>query len=148
MAQNTGQVKITQDIRVLDLDGNVRTYNSTKSYDVTALETKEYAISASSTTIVWNGVATDYTSVGTADFLLFWSNIDLNLELVVDVGAEVGTEYMSLPLEANVWLCLGSNAAFANFTTDVFAGTIDQIEKVRVKETNAAAGTFIMILGT
>ena len=90
--------------------------------------------------VLWDAAASG--SLADFDLLVLSSDQPVQVEfLCVD-------EYMSVPLEKNVALVLGSDDAYKTFTTDVFAGTLDVISKVRVKELNSVNATVTLSLYT
>lgn len=110
---------------------------------------KEFTVpvSGSGAIIIWQTTGTGEQITTFERMILIARDGDLDGELVVDLGGEVGTEYIPFFLKENVPYILPSAIALANFTTDVFAGTDDLIERVKVKNRSATvAAKCLMIL--
>ena len=62
------------------------------------------------------------------------------LEATTDVGAEVGTEvFPPIALRKGHWFVLPRSGSYANYTANFGGGTVDNIERIRVR--NISAGT-------
>jgi len=85
-----------------------------------------------------------------ADFDLLVLVADQPVELEFTVNEGDGSEELgSLTLAKNVALALGDDAARYNHSaSDAFAGTLDVIDKIRAKETNAVDATVTLRLYT
>lgn len=104
-------------------------------------------VSGSGDIIVWQSTATGEQITTFERVVLIAYGGDLDGELLVDIGAEVGTQYLPFYLKDGVPFNLHSAIAKANFTTDVFAGTDDLIERLKVKNRSATvAAKLFMIL--
>lgn len=104
------------------------------------------SIAANTVVKVWDK---DEAGVGDFNFLYLACDRDLLVELTVDIGADVGTRLQTFTLKGTgtaskygLPFMLGSNVAYASdYTASFAAGTLDTIERIRVKNadtTNAA----------
>lgn len=118
------------------------------SIDIAGAELTNDAIIIAANTVVkvWDK---DESGVGDFDFMLLAADRTLYVELTVDIGGEVGTALFTLPLlgtgvdgKYGLPLMLGADDAYASdYTASFAAGTLDLIERIRVKNldtTNAA----------
>lgn len=80
--------------------------------------------------------------VGIADFdlLLLFTDVEVEIEFTCN-EADADEELVSLTLAANTCLVLGSDASRYTYSTDAFAGTLDVLDKLRVKELNSVNAT-------
>lgn len=80
--------------------------------------------------------------VGIANFdlALVFTDVEVELEFTCNEG-DADEELVSLTLAANTCLVLGNDASRYAYTTDAFAGTLDVIDKIRVKELNSTNAT-------
>lgn len=99
-------------------------------------------IAAETVVKVWDK---DESGVGDFNFLYLACDRDLQVELTIDIGADVGTRLQTFTLlgtgtagKLGLPFMLGSNAAFASdYTASFAAGTLDTIERIRVKNTSS-----------
>jgi len=95
-------------------------------------------IPASTVVKIWDK---DESAVGDFDFSLLACDFDLMVELTIDSGGEVGTRLQTLSLKGSgvagkygLPLPLGADDAYASdYTASFAAGTLDLIERIRVK---------------
>ena len=144
-----GQIKHTTTIEVTTNNGASISYEIPHTVSaVTETGTREIDIAASSTNIIWDSTSTAETI--TAFDYLFLSNTGANslqIEFVVDKDGSVGEELHTVTLPKGASYVLFSKSAFANHSAaDAFAGTLDFVEKIRVKEPNAVAGSLLFII--
>lgn len=104
-------------------------------------------------TVVNNAAATlwDAAAAGAlGDFDLLVLSSDQPVEVEFTVGNGEGTEELSsFRLAKNVAFVLGADDAFRNHSaSDAFAGTLDVIDLIRVKETNSVDATVTLSLYT
>ena len=69
----------------------------------------------------------------------FWGDFILKFELTIDKGAEVGTVVSTVELKAKKALILNSDGAWANYTVDFAAGTLDVIDQIRIHNPSGSA---------
>ena len=93
---------------------------------------------AASTTVEIFDASTD--AVTDFDFLWLASDYDLRVEFTTDLAADVGTVISTMTLRGTASsnkygfpLILGDDASFANHTANFATGTIDVIDRIRVK---------------
>lgn len=99
-------------------------------------------IAASTVVKVWDK---DESGVSDFNFLYLACDYDLLVELTIDIGAEVGTRLQTFTLfgtseagKLGLPFMLGSDAAYASdYTASFAAGTLDKIERIRVKNTSS-----------
>jgi len=100
-------------------------------------------IAANTVVKVWDK---DESGVGDFDFLYLACDRDLKVELTIDLGAEVGTRLQTFTLKGTgtagkygLPFMLGDDAAYASdYTASFAAGTLDTIERIRVKNLDAS----------
>ena len=111
---------------------------------------RDFAIVADQTRILWDPVNDADENMSDFNFLLALSDGDLDLELVVDVGGDVGDEATMVRVVSQLPFMLGSEVGKANVTAvDVLGtGTIDLIDKVRVDEPGSVARNLKLIMAT
>lgn len=101
------------------------------------------SIAASTVVKVWDKAESGVTDF---NFLYLACDRDLQVEFTIDIGADIGTRLQTFTLkgtgtasEYGLPFMLGSDAAFASdYTASFAAGTIDKIERIRVKNTDAS----------
>ncbi len=135
------------------------TYNSGRSEVITLNKTvssisearvQEIEIAASATITLWDSAA---ASENITDFdYLFIANKGTNtfeIELVIDDNDGIGEELQTHVIPVDASFVLYSKSAYANHSAgDAFGGTLDTIERIRVKEPNAVAGNILFIIGS
>lgn len=121
-------LKITTSIQVDD--ETPRTYERTFS-NLTLRHQTTLSLS-SAAGVLWDVTANG--ALGDFDVAILRTDNAVNLEWVTALG-DGDASYHSAPLGATVPLIFVGDDAFNNFTTDVFAGDLDLIEKIRAKET-------------
>lgn len=110
---------------------------------------KGITIAAAATVLVWD--PNNWTGFPISSFthlLILAEDGDLELELTIGEG-EADEELISMTLVQQVPLLIGSEVAFRNHgASDVFSGTLDVIDKVRVKnasDTDAVQLRYVML---
>jgi hypothetical protein len=143
---STPKVYIRTAVDVI-VDGNKYTAGSLHdpvSVDIAGDEITSDTLSIAVSTVVkvWDK---DESGVGDFDFLYLACDRDLQVELTIDIGADVGTRLQTFTLlgsgtagEMGLPFMLGNDAAFASdYTASFAAGTLDTIERIRVKNTSS-----------
>ncbi len=100
------------------------------------------SIAASTVVKVWDK---DESGVGDFNFLYLACDRDLQVELTIDIGADVGARLQTFTLlgtgeagKMGLPFMLGSDEAYASdYTASFAAGTLDKIERIRVKNTSS-----------
>lgn len=108
---------------------------------------KTWSIPIDTTIDAWGFSGVD-ESLSDFDYCFIQSDKSgLYAEFTVDNNATYGTEVFALGIGTIIPLILPTNAAYANYTADFAAGTIDVIDKIRLRNpTPNAAGTALVRL--
>jgi hypothetical protein len=97
------------------------------------------------TRTVWDAAGTG-EEIGSFQFLALWSDVSVDVELTTGEG-EGAEELHTFRLAANVPYCLGADDSYRNHSaSDAYAGSLDVIDKIRVKEPSDVAATVHMFL--
>lgn len=134
-------------VAITDDQGSTDVVSAEKSFTFTAKEDKQFSITASATNIIWD--PTIDSSEATSDFVFMYllSNGDLDVEMTINEG-DVNEELISFRLAADVPFTLGADDAYFNhLASNIYGGTLNVIDKIRVNEPNGVAVTlrFIMV---
>lgn len=145
------QIKIETIVTITDEQNKKKKMVFTKTFTgLTAIEERDYPLTASAVRTIWDpaNVATEIMS--DFDFALFLPSGNVDLELITDEGADNGDEVGTIRLAADLPTILGSDISYANVTgVDALGtGTLDVIDKMRVKEIDAAASKLKVIMAT
>lgn len=119
-----------------------------KDSSVTEIKNKEIIVAASATITVWD-ISDSSENITSLSFFKIFNNgaNSIEIELTVDGGNEVGEELHTATIPSKSTYIVTSNAAYANHSAgDAFAGTIDAIEKIRVKEPNGVSANINLII--
>ena len=96
---------------------------------------REYSVGMTTTQEVFN-VTND---LGSFDYLEVVSDISgVYVELTTDQNASVGDEFYTVKLVAKLPLILFGDGSYANYTVNFGGGTLDTIERVRVRNVSGA----------
>ena len=82
------------------------------------------------------------------DFLLVVSDQDLYVEETADQNASFGTMNMAKKILAGIPYVLGTNIAYANYTVNFGGGTIDVIDRLRVRNLGATTANVTVLAAT
>lgn len=102
-------------------------------------------LAAEATKSLW---AASDASPADFDYLWFEADQDCQLEITVDTNNGVGDEILCIKVFANQPFQLIQDSAYANYTANFAAGTLDVIDRIRVKNLStedAAAYRFTLI---
>ena len=103
---------------------------------------REYSVGTTTTQEVFN-VTND---LGSFDYLEVVSDISgVYVELTTDQNAGVGDEFYTVELVANLPLILFGDGSYANYTANFGGGTLDLIERVRVRNVSGATAAKIYV---
>lgn len=145
------QIKIETIITITDEQSKKKKFTITKTITgLTAIEERDIPIAANETRVLWDPSNVTTEAMTDFDFLLVWSDGDVDLELVTDVGADVGDEAGQVRVVSNLPFMLGADDGKANVTAvdALGTGTLDVIDKIRVDEPAGAARKIKMIMAT
>lgn len=96
--------------------------------------------------VLWDAAASG--ALADFDLLVLSSDQPVEVEMTIKQG-DANEELNSFRLAKNVAFVLGADDAFYNHSADdAFAGTLDVIDLIRVKETNAVDATVTLSLYT
>ena len=141
--------KIKTEIEILDNSGVIRRFNTSDTLTgVNEIFVQEFDLAADATQIVWD--PTNWTGMQVSDFdrLILMSDGTVDVELTINEG-DANEELNSLRVIANVPLVIGADDAYYNHSaSDIFAGTLDVIDKIRIDEPNSTARKITLILVT
>jgi hypothetical protein len=83
---------------------------------------------------IWDLWTADDSAVDAMGFLWVESDVDgVQLEFTVDLNNGVGLGVFAIVLVANIPLILPTKQAIANYAANFATGTVDSIERIRVK---------------
>ena len=144
-------IKIETTITTVDLRGKTKSQTFTKNFTgLTAIDERDFAVTADQTRVLWDPVNDADENMSDFDVLIAISDGILDLELVTDVGADVGDEATMVRLLSDTPFILGSDVGKANVTgIDVLGtGTLDVIDKIRVDEPESSVKALKIIMAT
>ena len=145
------QIKIETTITMTDENGKKKKFTVSKTITgLTAIEERTIPIAANETRVLWDPANVTTEAMTDFDFLFMWADGDLDLELVTDIGAEVGDEAGQVRLVANLPFMLGADDGKANVTgiDALGTGTLDVIDRIRVDEPSGSARKLHYIMAT
>jgi len=143
------QVKLETSLEITDTDSAIKPITTSKTINYTALEEKEYVIATATNKIVWDPTTDGSEAVTDFDFLYIKSSGNADVEFVTDVGGEVGGEAGTVRVIGNTPLVLGADDSYANVTGVVaLGGTLDVIDKIRIRNPGSSSITVRVILAT
>jgi hypothetical protein len=116
---------------------------------LTEIRKQEIAVGASSTIVLWDSTATN-ENITDFDYLLIYNTGTgtLQAEFEVDEDNSVGRQFHTVVLPPKGFHVLFSNSAYANNGSGNFSGTLDTIEKIRVKEPDGTAGSLLFVIAS
>lgn len=104
-----------------------------------------FVVAADATSILWDP-NNDAAPVGSFQHLVMWADGVLDVELTTGEG-EATEELSSFRLAANTPYMLGADDSYRNHSaSDVYAGTLDVLDKIRVDEPNSTTVTCWLLL--
>lgn len=126
---------------IQDQNGDSRPFGKGKLQPISlaAIEGKtferEYTVATTTTQEVFN-VTND---LGSFDYLEVVSDISgVYVELTTDQNGSVGDEFYTIELVAKLPLILFGDGSYANYTSNFGGGTLDAIERVRVRNVSGS----------
>ena len=115
----------------------------------TAWVERDYSIADATTQNAWDPLAVDNEVVSDFDLLIVRSDQTVHLEEVVDDGGEVGKVVFSQPIVKDLPFMLGADDSYANpGADDAFSGTLDLIERLRIRNDSGSTAAVKIILAT
>lgn len=82
------------------------------------------------------------------DMAFVLSDQDVYLEITIDANNGVGDEYIAIKIPADRWFILPSNVGYANYTVNFGGGTLDVIDRLRVRNLGATTANVTVIAAT
>lgn len=140
-------IKVKTDIEIADNNGVKKIIPLRYSLTtVNEIVHQEIDISADATSIIWD--PTNWTGYQMTDFdlIIMFSDKTLDIELTINEG-DSNEELNSFRLVPDIPFILGADDAYYNHSaSDIFAGSLDVIDKIRVDEPNSTAAKLNLIL--
>jgi hypothetical protein len=137
------QLQIKTVITNTDIDSgeHQNAYTFTQSY--TTIEEKLYSVAAAGTQIIWDPTTDGSETASTFTTLIVSCSDTFDLELVTDVGGDVGDEVGTVRVASNLPFMIGGDDSYALVTgVDALGtGTLDVIDKIRAKNVSSATAT-------
>ena len=133
----------------VEIDGDQRrggSFSEPVAITITTIKDIVRSIAATTTWDAWDAGAEEM-----ADFDVLWIEAEtdgIQIELTIDKGGEVGTEPFTLTLKKDVPFILADDAGFANYTADFGGGTLDVIDRIRIRNPTASAISVRLFMGT
>jgi len=119
---------------------------STKTFTGLTQEWRNTGYPKGSTVILWDTSASG--NLADFDVLILYTDVEVEIEYTINEG-DGNEELGSFRLAANVPFILGADDAYYNHSaSDAFAGSLDVIDKIRVKESNSVQATVVLELHT
>lgn len=110
-------------------------------------EERDYSIADAGTQNCWDPLATDTENPSTFSFLFIWSDQSVDVEFICDDGGEVGKVIWTHRVVADVPFMLGADDSYANpGADDAYAGTLDVIERIRIKNSSGSTAKIKVII--
>lgn len=134
------QTIIETKITNIDNSGNKSVRTITKSFNsLNEVEKRSIDIAADGTVNIWDPTNDSGDTTQDFTYLILKSDGDLDVEMTINEG-HANEELNSFRLAAGTPFILGSDVAYYDHSaSDIYAGTLDVIDKIRVDEPNSAA---------
>ena len=133
-------------VRLVGDEGATDLVVAQKKVTYTAKEDKVYSIAASATETIWAPTVDSTEAVSDFDFLFMKADGDLDVEMTVNEG-DVDEELNSFRLANGCSFTLGADDAYDNHSaSDIYAGTLDVIDKIRVKNPSGSTAVELRII--
>ena len=145
------EIKIETTITITDEQFKKKKFTVSKTFTgLTSIEERDYSLTADATRVIWDPANVTTEVMTNFDFLLAWADGNVDLELVTDEAADNGDEAGTVRLVENMPFLLGADDSYANVTgVDALGtGTLDVIDKIRVKEVSSATRKLKVIMAT
>lgn len=144
------QIRVNTTVALIDTDGSKHDFAFSKAVAFTTKEYRTYSLSASSTQIVFDPSTDGSETMSDFDFLMIASSANAMVELTCDVGDDVGNEASTIKITKDAPLILFADDSYANVTgVDALGtGTLDVIDKIRVKDLSGGTNTIRVLMGS
>ena len=134
----SGTINIDTVIKIVDGSGNVTRITSNHAgTSVDSVEVRSWTMADNDEAILWNPTV-DAGPITTFDYLIITADNPVDLELTTNLG-DAGVEYSSVRVASGVPFILGADDSYGTYSSDVFAGVLDVIDKIRASNTAATA---------
>ena len=143
------QIEVLTTIKIKDTNGQSREMNFRAVISgLTSIETKEWAIAADGTQVLWDPTTDSSEAASTFDFLLAVADGTLDLETTTNEG-HASEELSSVRLYKGLPFMLGADDSYyGHAASNAFGGTLDVIDKLRADEPATAARKLTTIIAT
>ena len=140
-------IKIVSSIEILDNNGITCKIPFKYSFtSVNEILRKEVDIAANATVIIYDPVNWTGYDITKFDVFVMYSDKDLDVEMTINEG-DANEELNSFRVVANLPFILGADDAYYNHSaSNIYAGTLDVIDKIRVDEPNGTAAKLNIII--
>ena len=132
-------------VTTLQIDSDDVETVATRTFSgLTAVDTYKEVVNNAAVTL-WDPTV---AGVGIANFdlMVLSTDVEVQVEMTVNEG-HADEELNSFTLAANTSMVLGSDDAYYNHSaSDVWGGSADVIDKIRIKEENSVAATVVLRL--
>lgn len=142
-------IRVETLIKYTDLFGNVVKIPLTANPETaaTGMDRRDYTLADSTTIIVWDPVGQTLENTATFGFLAVIADGAVDVEFTTDVGNEVGNEFYTVRVTDSLPLLLGADDSYANVGSDAFGGTLDVIQKIRIRNSSGASRKITVLIG-
>lgn len=100
------------------------------------------------TTAIWNVWQAGGDVIPDFDYLWIETDQDVELELTCDFSGNVGTVVFAFSVKSGRPFDLLSDDAWANYTANFASGTLDVIDRIRIKNTSGSTANIRVLLVT
>jgi hypothetical protein len=141
--------KITTQVELLTDEGKKIEFDWKNTLtSVNEMRWQEFDLAANGTISIWD-IDDASETIGDFDRLILSANGDVDVELVIDDDADVGEELNSFRIVKGIPFILGADDAYANHSAgNIYGGTLDVIEQIRIDEPDSSAKKVTLILVT
>jgi len=120
-----------------------------KTVSATKWVERNLSLADATTQNVWDPLAVDNEVLDDFDLLIVRADQSVDLEFVGDDGGEVGKVIFTLRVVKDIPLMLGADDTYANpGADDAFSGTLDLLERLRVRNDSGSTAAIKIILAT
>lgn len=149
MTDITVKTLITYDGQAGDPSVSLPAYSVEKTYSgKTVVRDQQYTVQ-NTTVVAWDPTNNTGESPSDFDLLVIWSDQDVELEFTCNEG-DANEELVSVRLAGGAPpLVLGADDSYYNHSaSNAFGGSLDVLDKLRIKESNNVLATVRLILAT